>query len=132
MAKTSYLNLTNKILRRVNESVITDVTAATGKALIVTNLINEAQNTLYGEAVNWYSLYTTDTITTVASTGEYALPSDYGRGLVMINETSNWVMVEDFIKGIDEVDPNRDSTSPPTHFTIQGPNFRLYPIPSSP
>lgn len=131
MAKQIFLNLVNKILPRIDESVITDVSTANGKALIVINLINEAQNTLYTEGINWYDLYTTETITTIASIAEYSLPASHGRTLVMINETSNWVMLEEFIKSIDDVDPDRSATSPPTHFTIQGSNYRFYPIPSS-
>lgn len=56
MAKTSYLNLTNKILRQINQTAITDVTAATGHALLITNYLNEAQISIYNE-VNWYSLF---------------------------------------------------------------------------
>jgi hypothetical protein len=74
MAKQNYLELTNRILRRINQSVITDVSAATGTALIVTNLINEAQNELFTET-NWYSLYkmrTFSTVTYTASTISFA------------------------------------------------------------
>ncbi len=131
MAKTSYLNITNRTLRRINENVITDVTTTTGKSKIITDLVNEAQSVLYSEAINWYSLYATATITTVAGTGEYALPSDHGRTIVMINETQDYVMVEDFIKNLDIADPNRGEQASPTHFTIQAGNYRLYPIPSA-
>ncbi len=58
MAKTSFLDLTNRILRRINQSTIADVTAATGHALIITNLINEAQIQLFAED-DWYSMYAT-------------------------------------------------------------------------
>ncbi len=74
MAKQDYLELTNRILRRINESTVSDVSAATGTALIVTNLINEAQNELFTET-NWYSLYTMRTFNTVtyeASTISFA------------------------------------------------------------
>lgn len=67
MAKTSYLNLTNKILRRITQTAITDVSTATGHALIVTNLINEAQNELF-TIRNWYSLYATRIFTTTTYT----------------------------------------------------------------
>lgn len=130
MAKLSYLNLVNKVLQRITEDVITDVSTATGKSLIVAGLFNEAQNVLYTEPVNWYSMYATATITTVASTAEYALEADHGRTLTIINETSNIVMKEEFIKRMDKLDPDRSSSSNPTHFTIQATNYRLYPIPS--
>ena len=131
MAKTSYLNHINKALRLINNNIITDVTTVTGQAKIVADFVNEAQTVLYSEAVNWYSLYATSTIPTIAGTAEYAVPSDMGRLIVMINETQDYVMVEDFIKNLDIADPNRGEQSSPTHFTIQASNFRLYPVPSA-
>lgn len=77
MAKTSYLELTNRILRRINQTEITDVTAATGHALIITNLYNEAQNRLFTEA-NWYSLYTMRTFSTVTYTAATISFADAG------------------------------------------------------
>lgn len=67
MAKTNYLELTNRILRRINQTDIANVAAATGHALIITNLLNEAQNELFTET-NWYSLYTMRTFNTVTYT----------------------------------------------------------------
>jgi hypothetical protein len=57
MAKTSYLNLTNKVLRYINQSEVATVVSPTGHAAIVTDKINEALNTVYTKT-NWYSLYT--------------------------------------------------------------------------
>lgn len=131
MAKTSYLNIVNKVLRKINQNTITDVTTVTGQAKIIADNVNEAQNVLYAEAVNWYSLYATATIATVASTAEYAVATNLGRVIVMINETQGNIMVEDFIRNIDIADPSRDITGSPTHFTIQAGNFRFYPIPSA-
>lgn len=130
MAKTSYLNIANKVLRRINQAVITEVTTATGHARIIVDLVNEAQNVVFAEDVNWYSLYATDTFVTVASTAEYAVPSDHGRTLTMINETQDLVMVPDFIPILDSADPDGGTTGSPTHYTIQAGNYRLYPIPS--
>ena len=67
MAKTSYLNLTNKVLRQINQTAITDVTAATGHALLITNYLNEAQIDIYNEA-NWYSLFKSRVLRTVKYT----------------------------------------------------------------
>jgi len=64
MAKLTYLELTNRVLRRLTRADITDVTAATGQALIVTDAINEAQKALFSESINWYSLYNLRTFTT--------------------------------------------------------------------
>ena len=54
--KSSYLTLINKILKRVNQSVITSI-PTTGHAAIIGEFLNEGQNELYTKA-NWYSLYT--------------------------------------------------------------------------
>ena len=67
MAKTSYLNLTNKVLRQINQTAISDVTAATGHALLITNYLNEAQIDIYNEA-NWYSLFKSRVFKTVEYT----------------------------------------------------------------
>lgn len=65
MAKLSYLQLTNHVLKRISQAEIADVTAATGQAKIITELINEAQNELWAET-NWYSLYKTRMFTTIS------------------------------------------------------------------
>lgn len=129
MAKTSYLNITNSILRRINQTAIDDVSTATGHALIVTNLINEAQLELFNEA-NWHSLYTTRDFTTSDGTAEYAMASDFGRTIDLIDTTGNRVLVEDVLRAFDEADPDADSTGTPTHFAIAGSNYRLYPVPA--
>lgn len=67
MAKTSYLNLTNKILRRITQNEISDVSTANGHAEIIANFINEAQNELF-TIRNWYSLYATRIFTTTTYT----------------------------------------------------------------
>ncbi len=129
MAKTSYLNLVNSILRRVNQAAISDVSTATGHALIITNLINEAQLEIYTET-NWHSLYTTRTFTTSASTAEYSVASDFGRTIDLIDETGNMVLTEDVLRAFDEADPDADTTGQPRHYAIAGSNYRLYPIPA--
>ena len=129
MAKTSYLNLTNKILRRITQDVITDVSTATGTALIVTNMINEAQIEVYNEHSHWYSLYATRVFTTSGGTAEYALQSDYGATIDLFDKTNNRMLIEEVIRPLDAADPDEDTTGVPTHFAIQGSNYRLFPIP---
>lgn len=129
MAKLTYLQLTNRVLKRINESTISEVTTATGKALIVTELINEAQNELWTET-NWYSLYTTRTFATVASTATYAVASDWGRTIDLMDTTNNLILQEDTMRAFDESDPDADTTGNPTHFAIQGAYYLLHPIPA--
>ena len=68
MAKLTYLELVNRILRRITQTDITDVTDASGQALIIADYLNEAQNYLYTES-NWYSLFATRSWSTVTVTG---------------------------------------------------------------
>ena len=69
MAKNTFLELTNRVLRRINQSEITDVSTVSGgsHAHIITNMINEAQNELFTET-NWHSLYATRLFTTTTYT----------------------------------------------------------------
>lgn len=129
MAKLTYLQLTNRVLARINLPVITDVTAATGQSLVITQLLNEAQNELFTE-INWYSLYSTRTFVTVASTDTYAVATDFGRNIDLMDVTNNRMLIEDAVKNMDEVDPDANQTGTPEVFTLQGSNFRLWPIPA--
>jgi hypothetical protein len=56
-AKRTYLELINKVLKRISQSVVTEIPTI-GHASIVAELINEGQNYLYTES-GWHSLYTT-------------------------------------------------------------------------
>lgn len=129
MAKQTFLALTNRILRRITADTISDVSTASGTALIVTNLINEAQIEIYNQS-NWYSLYTTRTFATVNGTATYAHASDFGRCINLMDTTNNHILTEDVMRSFDAVDPNADNTGMATHFAIQGAYYRLFPIPS--
>ena len=67
MGKRTYLQLTNTVLKRIGQAAISDVATATGNALIITEMINEAQNYLWTEE-KWYSLYATRSWNTVIYT----------------------------------------------------------------
>lgn len=125
----TFLELTNRVLRRINLSEITTVVGATGQAKIVTNLLNEAQNALYAES-NWYTLYATRTFATVAATETYAVAADFGRNIDLIDTTNVRTLIEDSAKYFDMDDPQDVNQGAPMYFTIQGPNYRLYPIPA--
>jgi hypothetical protein len=57
MAKTNFLNLTNRVLRYINQSEVSTVVGSTGHSAIVKDKLNEALNSVYTKT-NWYSLYT--------------------------------------------------------------------------
>ena len=129
MAKLTYLELTNRVLRRITQADITDVSAATGQALIITDLINEAQMELFNED-NWYSLYSTTTFPTVADTAEYAAwNGGDGRTIDLMDTTNNLIITEDISRSFDTADPDADQTGNPLFFAIQGSNYRLWPTP---
>jgi len=131
MAKLTYLQLTNRVLSLIDDGELSSgvsSAANNSKAKIISNFINQAQNKLFTDE-DWYSLYATRTFATVADTTEYAIPSDFGRNINLINTTSNWLLQEDFIRSIDASDPDADTTGAPRWYTIQADNYRLYPIP---
>lgn len=67
MAKQTALKLVNTIMARIGQSQVTDVSDLTegSHADIAFNLYNEAQNLIYAEDVEWYSLYKTRQFSTV-------------------------------------------------------------------
>lgn len=127
---SSYLTLVNKVLKRITQPEITSIATATGQAKIISELINEAQNELWTEANNWYSLYSTRDIATVAGTSTYALASDWGRTIDLVDVTNDRPLTEDNLRAFNFADPNEDFTGTPLSFAIQGSNYIIYPIPS--
>lgn len=64
MAKLTYLQLTNRVLKRITQPEVSTLTGIAGQGKIITELINEAQSELWTETTNWYSLFTTRTFRT--------------------------------------------------------------------
>lgn len=60
----------------------------------------------------------------------YPAASDWGRTIDLMDVSNNIILTEDVLRAFDESDPNTDYTGTPTHFSMQGGAFRLYPIPS--
>ena len=57
MAKRTFLQLTNSVLRYINQAEVSSISGgATGHAAIVVDKFNEAVSTVYNET-NWYSLF---------------------------------------------------------------------------
>jgi hypothetical protein len=67
MAKIDYLEYINRVLDRINQDRIADVTAVSGDSQIVANYINEAQDAINQEDT-WYSLQKTRTFSSVVYT----------------------------------------------------------------
>lgn len=130
MAKLTFLQMVNRVLIRVPNAVITDVTAATGNAEQVTQYLNEAQDYLFS-LEDWYSLYTSRTVATVAGTDTYAVAADFGRTIAIINTTNKQLIMEDYSRVMDECDPSSQSQSSPMIFALVGSNYRLWPKPAA-
>lgn len=129
MAKKTALEIVNQTLREINQTVLTDFTTISGHAQIALDYINQAQEVLFNEQ-NWYSLYTTRTFTTVASTATVALASDFGRGIDLINLTTQLRLTEDYIKIMDYKDSGSLQEGTPELFAITGTNYEFFPIPN--
>ena len=88
MSKLTYLQLTNRVLKRITQPEAATVTGITGQGKIISELINEAQTELWTETTNWYSLFTermfnTFTFTAATLTFNNASPAtitDSGNG----------------------------------------------------
>lgn len=127
---STYLQMVNKVLKRVSMPELSSgVSTATGTAKIIAELINEAQNELWTETINWYSLYTTRDIS--VTSGTYAHAANYGRTIDLMDVTNNRMLIEDVLRAFDSNDPDSTVTGTPTHFSIQGGYYRFHPIPAS-
>ncbi len=69
MGKLTYLQLTNRVLKRITQPEVSTVTGITGQGKIISELINEAQTELWTETTNWYSLFTERTFRTFTVSG---------------------------------------------------------------
>lgn len=98
MSKLTYLQLVNRVLKRITQPELSSgVSTATGQAKIISELINEAQNELWTEASNWHSLlklrtfstvtYTADTISFADSDPDTILDSASGFGDLQAGQT---------------------------------------------
>jgi len=130
MAKKTALQIVNQTLREINQTVLTDFSSIAGQAQIALDYINQAQEVLFNEE-NWYSLYTTRTFSTVASTATVALAADFGREIDLVNLTSNVRLSENYIKIMDMKDSGALQEGSPVLFAITGTNYEFYPIPAA-
>ena len=74
-----YLALSNKVLHALNEVELTSANFANSKGIqtAVKEFINRSINDIYTAELEWPFLHTDETITTVAGTAEYSLPTGY-------------------------------------------------------
>ena len=71
MAKSTYLQLVNKVLKRITQpEIVSGVSSATGQGKIIAELINEAQIELWTDTTNWHTLYMQRNFNTVVYTAD--------------------------------------------------------------
>jgi len=68
MAQLTYLQLTNRVLKRITQPEVATLAGITGQGKIITELINECQNELWTETTNWYTLFKQRNFKTVVYT----------------------------------------------------------------
>tara|TARA_R110002110_G_scaffold37875_2_gene124503 strand:- start:1932 stop:2642 length:711 start_codon:yes stop_codon:yes gene_type:complete len=75
----TYLQLSNKVLRSLNEVELTSANFANSKGIqtAVKDFINRSINDIYTAELEWPFLHTDGTITTVAGTAEYSLVAGF-------------------------------------------------------
>jgi len=129
MGDLNYLNLANRVIRRISRPVLTNTTGASGQEQIALDMVNEAQQYLVS-IENWYTLYTSRTFTTTASTATAAIPTDFGSCIDLVDTTNKRVLIEDNIRSIDDADWGNSTTGTPTHFAILDTTYHFYPIPA--
>ena len=57
MAQLTYLQLTNRVLQRITQPEVSTVIGITGQGKLIIEFINQAQNELWTETTNWYTLF---------------------------------------------------------------------------
>jgi len=130
MGTLTYLQMVDRLARRITQTAVTDVTTVTGQALMISEMVNEAQSSLSLDE-NWYTLYADRTFNTVAATATVAVASDFARTIDIVDTTNNRRLIEVSIKEIDMMDRGLDTQGTPTHFALVGSAYRFYRIPSS-
>ena len=72
----NYLELTNAVLREINEVEITNVSSTRGVQSSVKDFINKAQRDIINSEVEWPFTVVNQSLTTTAGTAEYSRESD--------------------------------------------------------
>jgi hypothetical protein len=138
MAAKTYLEIVNKVLRRMREKQVTSV-AENNYSLLIGELVNKSKKDIEF-AWNWEELRVTFSVTTLAGTQKYyltGLRSDY-RNLNVWNDTLNFEVLRiDNPYSAQQFLLSAATTGPVQFYFQNGMNadedvgFELYPIPDS-
>lgn len=133
----TYLEIVNAVLRRLRETEASTV-AESDYSQLVGDFVNDAKR-LVEEAWDWSALRTTQNITTIAGTNEYAL-KDFGvRSEVfqVFNETEQYVLRKQPLAQIREKELSGVDNDDPYFYALSGTDangdikIRLFPTPDS-
>jgi hypothetical protein len=93
MAKLTYLQLVNRVIKRITQPEVTTLVGITGQGKIISELINEAQSELWTETTNWYSLFTERTFYT------FTWPPSGGTGKTLTYANTSPATITDSASG---------------------------------
>ena len=117
----NYLELTNAVLREINEVEITNVSSTRGVQSSVKDFINKAQRDIINSEVEWPFTVVNQSFTTVAGTAEYDRESDaktvdYDSFTIQesadtAERTLKYLSFEEYLEKRNEADTNPDTGS---------------------
>lgn len=145
---TTYITLTNELLRRINEVVldVTDFDGARNIQALAKDAINSSVRELMQSAQEWPFALVTHTQTLTIGTGVYSLPADassvdwesfYLKKLTSTNNIPSRLPVISYVQYINNKRPNEDSTGtggysvPTTVYQTQESKWGATPLPDA-
>jgi len=138
----NYLELTNAVLREINEVEITNVTSTRGVQSSVKDFINKAQRDIINSEVEWPFTVVNQSFTTAAGTAEYSRESDaktvdfdsftIQESASTPERTLRYLSFEEYLETRNETDtnPNESSRAIPEYvYTTPDNKIGLSPVP---
>ena len=117
----NYLDLTNAVLREINEVEITNVSSTRGIQTAVKDFINKAQRDIINSEVEWPFTVVNQSLTTTAGTAEYNRESDAKTidfDSFTVQESTDtpekklkYVSFEEYIDRLNEADTNPNTSA---------------------
>ena len=138
----NYLELTNAVLREINEVEITNVSSTRGVQSSVKDFINKAQRDIINSEVEWPFTVVNQSFTTTAGTAEYDRESDaktldfdsftIQESASTAERTLKYLSFEEYLERRNEADTNPDTSSravPEYVYSTPDNKIGLSPVP---
>ena len=138
----NYLELTNAVLREINEVEITNVSSTRGVQSSVKDFINKAQRDIINSEVEWPFTVVNQSFTTTAGTAEYDRESDaktldfdsftIQESASTAERTLKYLSFEEYLERRNEADTNPDSSAralPEYVYSTPDNKIGLSPVP---